>query len=128
MLPKPEMVATAEMGHADLREISGRLGRITNLSWATIWATVGILALGGVVGGIYGLISFLDETPNPDTNERVIYMGSLGVGLLVGLGCICAAFFMRKERAESVKDIKTDLDTKLDGWEMPPVEAMRPKL
>ncbi len=119
MEPTPESVATAEMTHADLREISGRLGRVTRLSWATVWATVGILALGSVVGGIYGLISFVDQTPNPSTNERVIYMGSLAVGLLVGVGCVAAAFFMRKERAESVSGIKTDLDAKLDGWQMP---------
>lgn len=119
MKPTPEMVATAEMTHSDLIEVSTRLGRVTKLSWATAWATVGILALGAVAGGLYGLISFLDQTPNPDTSERVIYMGSLGVGLLIGSGCVAAALFIRKERAESVRDIKTDFDKKLAGWKLP---------
>jgi hypothetical protein len=119
MQPDPETVATAEMVHFDIKEISSRLGRVTRISWANVFATIGVLALGGVVGGVYGLIAFLDTTPNPSVLERTDYIGALAVGLLVGVGSIVASFFMRKERVESVHDIKADLDKKLAGWKMP---------
>jgi hypothetical protein len=122
MRPKPESVATAEMTHADLREISSRLGRVTKISWATVWASVGVLALGGVVGGVYGLVTFLGQSPNPDEAERVEYIGGLAVGLLIAVGSLVAAYFMRKERAESVHDIRTDFDKKLDDWVLPTSE------
>jgi hypothetical protein len=119
MEPTPELIATAEMTHSDLMEVSTRLGRVTKISWAAVWATVGVLALGGVIGGIYGLIGFLDQMANPDPDERVIYFGALGLGLIIGVGCIAAACFIRGARAESVKDIKTDFDKKLAGWKLP---------
>jgi hypothetical protein len=119
MAPVPEAVATAEMTHSDLKEVSARLGRVTKLSWASVFASLGVLALGAALGGVYGLISVLDASPHPDAQERVIYFGALGVGLIVGLGSVAGAFFMRKERAETVDGIKTDLDKKLAGWVLP---------
>jgi hypothetical protein len=120
MLPKRETVATAEMTHADLTEVSTRLGRVTKISWATVFASFGVLVLGAALGGLYGLISFLDATPNPSAQERALYFGALAVGLLVGAGSVVGAYFMRKERSESVHGIKTDLDKKLAGWVLPP--------
>jgi hypothetical protein len=120
MVPDPEAVATAEMTHADLTEVSTRLGRVTKISWAAVFASFGVLVLGAAFGGIYGLIAFLDSTPNPSVQERALYFGALGVGLLIGGGSIVGSFFMRKERSESVRDIKADLDKKLGGWALPP--------
>jgi hypothetical protein len=112
----PAQVAEVrDMRRRELMTISRRLGRLDRRPRGQLYDWAGTLLLGGAVGGGFGLIPFLEQKPNPDTVDRLIYFGLLGVAVLVAYVCFRAARDARAERADTVVAIKEDLDELMEG-------------
>lgn len=95
--------------------ISDRLGRCQRFPWAAMWVTVATLGAGAVIGGGLGLIPFLSTNPQPSFHWRVVYFVALSVVTLVTVLSMLAALTTHKERADSIRDIKTDYDKHILG-------------
>lgn len=104
-----------KMRRRELLGISKRLGRVDNKPRGRGWEIAATLLIGGVLGGAFGLLPFLDQTPNPGTVDRLIYFGLLGFGVLLARLCWRAAKDTDGERADTVAAIKEDLDQLMEG-------------
>jgi hypothetical protein len=114
--PDPAQIATmVKMRRRELLSISRRLDRVKNKPRGRAYEIAATLLVGGVIGGAFGLLPFLAQRPNPDTVDRFIYFGLLGVGLLLARVCWRAASDMSEERTDTVAAIKEDLDHLLEG-------------
>jgi hypothetical protein len=118
VVPKPEAIAEmAGIRQSELQTISARLGRVCEPSRARWFAGAAVLALGGAVGGGFGLIPFLSTTPAPSSSATILYAALVGVGLVAALLCGLAYRALHVERADSVGAIKEDLDRMLAAYE-----------
>lgn len=103
------------MRRRELLGISRRLGRVDKRPRGRVYELAATLVAGGMIGGAFGLIPFLDQTPNPGTVDRLIYFGLLGVAALIAYVCLRASKDAGAERSETVVAIKEDLDQLLEG-------------
>lgn len=107
-----------EMRKSELDTISTRLGRVCNrrMHWDQFFGVLSTLFFGGVIGGCLGLIPFYSQEPSPRGYMQALYGLALTAALIVALLSLCAWVGIKKERADSVSDIKADLDSVLQTY------------
>jgi hypothetical protein len=93
--------------------ISKRLGRLGKRRLDRWFAGACVLLIGGVIGGVFGYIAFVNTTPPPASHAKTEYVVVLVVAFVIGVVCGLAALAIREERDESIKAIKEDLDSLL---------------
>lgn len=122
--PKPEDVA--ELGRIrrrELQSLTDRLGRVEARPRSRVWNGAGAVLVSTSLGALLAGIPLLSSTADWDDWVIPVYAAAIGVALLVGGLCFRAARSMRDERADSVADIKTDLDRLLAAYEQPGAQA-----
>ncbi len=113
--PRPEHGATVAMRRRELLTISRRLGRVDERPRGRLWEVAATLLAGSVTAGAIGLIPFLGQQANPDTVERLIYFGLLGVGVGAAYLCFRASRHIKEANSDTVLAIKADVDLLLEG-------------
>jgi hypothetical protein len=87
----------------ELVELSERLGRLSRFDWARPFAAAGTLLLGGAVGALL---------TGAELDDRWVL-----VSVFVGAVCLVASLGVARERSESARAIKVDLDVMLATFE-----------
>jgi hypothetical protein len=115
----PDPAATAEvegMRMRDLDLVSTRLGRVGKWNWANVLGIIAVLLLGADIGGWISAWPYFRTAPAPSHFDKAMYLGLLILVGAIGLTALIGAAVGRKERVESVRDIKIDLDDLLKAW------------
>lgn len=103
--------------------LSDRLARLKNAGHNRVWTNAGVTLLSVGLGALLAGIPLLSSTSHWDSWVMPVYASSVGVAFLLAGLCWLAARSIRRERADSVAAIKTDLDRLLDAYEEPGVTA-----
>lgn len=86
----------------DLLDHSRRLDRVDRWDWSRPFGGAGLLCLGSALGAV---------ASDGAQQGVVALLVALGLALLLG------SLFIRRERIESVENVKTDFDRWLGYWE-----------
>ena len=124
MLPDPAYVAeVSKLRRHELQSLSNRLGDVTRREWARAWNAACALGLGGAIGGTFGLLGL----QNPTHTQKVHYWIAIGTALVLTVVCGLASLNVSTERADSVGNIKRDLDKMLEAYPLESILQSRPE-
>lgn len=113
--PDPAYTATVRgLRLSSLQTISTRLGRVTRFALSRLWFAAAALCFGGALGGWIAMPPFAED--NPGKVAIASYQRNLWLVALAGVLCLVAGFTTQKERADSVRSIKSDLDELLEAY------------